>query len=94
MKQQALKKRQSLALVTIVETAPLQEQSRSLLPVRSFRGWLSPVPKSADGPTLRPLTTEDFVQVELATIRESRVHAFWPTEVIARFLDAEVDKEI
>ncbi|MDQ3472515.1 MAG: hypothetical protein M3447_02135 [Acidobacteriota bacterium] len=36
------------------------------------------------------LTTQDYVQVMLATIREGRRHARWPTEVVAHFLAAEV----
>lgn len=36
------------------------------------------------------LTTQDYVQVMLATIREGRSHAHWPTEVVAHFLAAEV----
>ena len=36
------------------------------------------------------LTTQDYVQVMLATIREGRHHARWPTEVVAHFLKAEV----
>lgn len=90
MKQLALKTRQSLALVPVTDTVPATDELGTSF-VKAFRGWLTPVPKHADGPTLRPLTTEDFVQVELATIRESRSHAFWPPEVIARFLDAELD---
>ena len=38
----------------------------------------------------RELTTEDYVQVMLATIREGHRHARWPTEVIEHFLAAEV----
>lgn len=36
------------------------------------------------------LTTQDYVQVMLATIREGRHHARWPTEVVAHFLAAEL----
>lgn len=36
------------------------------------------------------LTTEDYIQVMLATIRESRQHINWPPDVIAKFLDADV----
>ena len=38
------------------------------------------------------LTTQDYVQVMLATIREGHHHARWPTEVVAHFLAAEVLK--
>lgn len=36
------------------------------------------------------LTTQDYVQVMLATIREGHQHARWPAEVVAHFLAAEV----
>jgi len=36
------------------------------------------------------LTTQDYVQVMLATIREGSSHARWPAEVVAHFLAAEV----
>jgi hypothetical protein len=36
------------------------------------------------------LTTQDYVQVMMATIREGRHHARWPKEVVAQFLAAEV----
>ena len=36
------------------------------------------------------LTTNDYVQVMLATIREGGSHARWPREVVAHFLTAEV----
>jgi hypothetical protein len=41
---------------------------------------------------LRPskLTTQEYVQVMMATIREGRHHARWPKEVVAQFLAAEV----
>lgn len=44
----------------------------------------------ADGMLSSELTTEEYVQVMLATIREGRQHARWPTEVVAHFLAAEV----
>lgn len=36
------------------------------------------------------LTTQDYVQVMMATIREGRHHARWPKDVVAHFLTAEV----
>ncbi|HET6670683.1 MAG TPA: hypothetical protein VFH15_10675 [Pyrinomonadaceae bacterium] len=36
------------------------------------------------------LTTQDYVQVMMATIREGRHHARWPKDVVAHFLAAEV----
>lgn len=37
-----------------------------------------------------PLTTEDFIQVRLATVRESTRHCYWPADVVARFTAADV----
>ena len=45
---------------------------------------------NAVGMLSRKLTTQDYVQVMLATIREGSQHARWPTEVVAHFLAAEV----
>jgi len=42
---------------------------------------------------LPSLTTEDVVVVNLATVRESSRHRYWPTEVVERFLTAEVVKQ-
>ena len=39
------------------------------------------------------LTTQDYVQVMLATIREGVSHARWPKDVVAQFLAAEVFRE-
>lgn len=39
---------------------------------------------------LRPLTTEEISRVNYATVREGVHHCLWPTEVIERFLAAEV----
>ena len=36
------------------------------------------------------VTTQDYVQVMLATVREGRRHARWPKEVLEHFLAAEV----
>lgn len=36
--------------------------------------------------TLRPLSTDELCQVNLATFREGRNHCRWPREVIERFL--------
>lgn len=36
------------------------------------------------------MTTQDYVQVMLATVREGRRHARWPKEVLEHFLAAEV----
>ena len=39
------------------------------------------------------MTTQDYVQVMLATVREGRRHARWPKEVLEHFLAAEVVTE-
>lgn len=36
------------------------------------------------------LTTQDYVQVMLATIREGGSHARWPSDVVAHFMAADV----
>lgn len=36
------------------------------------------------------LTTEEFIQVRLATVRESTRHCYWPSDVVARFAAADV----
>lgn len=41
-------------------------------------------------PAESTLTTQDYVQVMLATIRESVRHVSWPKEVVARFLATDV----
>ncbi len=42
---------------------------------------------------LPSLTTEEVVQVNLATVRESSRHRYWPTDVVERFLTADVVKQ-
>jgi hypothetical protein len=39
------------------------------------------------------LTTDEFIQVRLATVRESTRHCFWPVDVVAKFLAADVITE-
>jgi hypothetical protein len=36
------------------------------------------------------LTTEEFIQVRLATVRESTRHCYWPADVVAKFTAADV----
>lgn len=40
--------------------------------------------------TLRPLSTEELCQVNLATFREGVNHCRWPREVIEQFLAVQV----
>ncbi len=42
------------------------------------------------GITSPMLTTEEFIQVRLATVRESTRHCYWPAEVLERFAAAEI----
>ena len=44
----------------------------------------------AAGPAVPQLTTEEFIQVRLATVRESTRHCFWPVDVLEKFLAADV----
>jgi hypothetical protein len=46
-------------------------------------------PKSK-GITTPMLTTEEFIQVRLATVRESTRHCYWPADVVATFAAADV----
>lgn len=47
-------------------------------------------PKQIAAHTLHQLTTEEFIQVRLATVRESTRHCFWPIDVLEKFLAADV----
>jgi hypothetical protein len=40
--------------------------------------------------TIPMLTTEEFIQVRLSTVRESTRHCYWPADVVARFAAADV----
>jgi hypothetical protein len=46
--------------------------------------------KAARPLSFHRLTTEDFIQVKLATFREGTKHCFWPTDVLEKFLAADV----
>jgi len=56
----------------------------------SFHGWLCSVAPDSPWPHLRPLTTEEFIQVSLSTVREGNSHRRWPRDVFEKFLAAEV----
>ena len=81
------------AVVTTISnngrTSVAQKRSLQLCPPVSGL-----VPEQASAATLAPiqLTTQDYVQVMLATIREGESHARWPREVVEHFLAAEVIK--
>lgn len=57
--------------------------------VQIFHRSVKPKPIAARSAT-HQLTTEEFIEVKLATVRESTRHCFWPTDVLERFLAAEV----
>jgi hypothetical protein len=40
--------------------------------------------------TVRNLTTEEVIHVNLATVRESSTHRYWPTDVLVALLTADV----
>ena len=56
----------------------------------SFHGWLCRVAPDRQWPQFRPLTTEEFLQVSLSTVREGNCHCRWPRDVFEKFLAAEV----
>ena len=68
-------------------TGVVQKRSLQLCPPVSGL-----VPEQASAAKLFPtkLTTQDYVEVMLATIREGASHARWPREVVEHFLAAEV----
>lgn len=85
MNRSALKKRASLSLVSTTNRA---SEARDFA-ISSY------VHKSAYGPVRlnqysEKMTTEDFVQVELATVREGTSHRFWPSDVVLKFIAADV----
>ena len=76
------------------KTAPEKDQfdvSAELLR-DSFDGWISGVGPSRHWRETRPLRTEDFMQVELVTVREGSRHRRWPPQVVMKFFLAEVIK--
>jgi hypothetical protein len=95
MKQSAIQKHQSLSLVTVRKPEQAAEDfAISSFVVRpAFSGRHSDLVLARRGQYPRPLTTEDFVQVELATLREGRkARLRWPREVLEKFLAADVIK--
>ena len=57
--------------------------------VQVFHSSVKPKPVTARN-ALHQLTTEEFIAERLATVRESTRHCYWPTEVLEKFLAAEV----
>ncbi|HKZ76747.1 MAG TPA: hypothetical protein VJ124_00380 [Pyrinomonadaceae bacterium] len=56
----------------------------------SFDGWVSGAGPSGHWHELQPLRTEEFMQVELVTVREGCTHRRWPPQVVMKFFVAEV----
>jgi len=97
--------RRQLRAVTALELPASSESiavddSDRVVPARDVRGVISsattnlvihPVVRN-NGKRLptRLLTTEEFIQVSLATVRESTRHCYWPAHVLAKFAAAEV----
>jgi len=90
MKQAVQKKRAALSVISRAHFAPAINvfNANPYSSSRSFT-WSSGA-ASDSRRQLRPLTTEDFLQVNLATVRESNTHRLWPPYVIAKFRRAEV----
>jgi hypothetical protein len=65
-----------------------------------FGGWLDSVApalssqQSTQAPPVvyrqRPISKNEIVRVNRATVRESTDHRHWPAEIVAQFLTAEV----
>jgi len=97
------------AISVLPASAALAEESFDINPrtlKKSFQGWLDAVASQGTTPhaavhhmlLLPPrldsvLTTEEFIQVNLVTVRESKAHRCWPPDVIATFLAAEVIRQ-
>jgi len=67
---------------------------RSTSPTRSFqRGLYALAGQGIKGqPAMRVLSTQEVIQVNRATVRESFTHRFWPTDVLVALLTADVVK--
>lgn len=94
-----LKKRESLSLIP-APTAALEDifdASAGTLD-ESFQGWLQkatlaecePDATNTQVKCIRPVTTQELLQVERATVRESYEHRLWPKGALAEFVAAEV----
>ncbi len=90
MKEFAQKKRRPLSLVSSPATVDGSFDATLHLLNRSFHGWVQGVGPNGHWHDFKALTTEEFLQVNLATVRESNCHRYWPQEVIERFLAADV----
>lgn len=91
MKEFAQKRWASLSLRTSKPSpaADLFDVSAQLLK-ESFDGWVSGEGPSGQWYEMQPLRTEEFMQVELRTVREGSTHPRWPPDVVMKFFRADV----
>ncbi|MGH9969720.1 MAG: hypothetical protein ACREBG_18270 [Pyrinomonadaceae bacterium] len=93
--------RGSLRAVAQLEIAPplpidvgseqgVPEVVRPRLIRQVFRNRIMPKRMDAPHSAVPIITTDEFIQVKLATVRESTRHCYWPSDVVAKFLAAEV----
>ena len=68
--------------------------SRPISRQRPFQRGLYAVPgeRIKAQQAMRLLTTEEVIRVNRATVRESFSHRYWPTDVLAALLTADVIK--
>jgi hypothetical protein len=81
------------APLAVEETEPYDREALGIVPrvatnlvIRPDFNYKSKLRKV----TAPKLTTEEFIQVRLATVRESTRHCYWPADVVATFAAAEV----
>lgn len=80
----------ALATQPAMRSAEVAFRVNSMALERTIRGRLRAVEATRNAYRTQPLTTEEFLQVKLATVREGYNHRRWPVEVLERFLAAEV----
>ena len=83
--------RSSLALVRKPEAKDAFDGLSDMLK-RSFLGWWYSRVQKTPRLYTKPLTTADFLEVNLVTVRESSSHRRWPPEIVKTFLAADVIK--
>jgi hypothetical protein len=87
---QATQKKRALTLVTeVTESLENNTSKTPQMPRRPVHDWRCGLPFGRCE-HFRELTIEEFVKVNLATIRESSNHRAWPYDVVAKFTAAEV----
>ena len=83
--------------ITPLPRVPAKRPGRNKAPVGSgtvalsFETWLQEVALDipANGMT-RHLTTDEMIDVSIATVRESTAHRHWPKDVVEKFLAADL----